>query len=64
VEITAETRRKLVLITKIVQNIANALEFGEKEAFMCNEAINSYIRSQLPIMTVFLEQISTVTRVG
>jgi neurofibromin 1 len=51
-----EVRRGLLLITKVIQNLANNVLFGAKEAFMIslNDLLNSYI----PKVTKYLEDIS------
>jgi Ras GTPase-activating-like protein IQGAP2/3 len=38
---SARSRRNLILMTKIVQNLSNGLTFGKKEQYM--EAANEYI---------------------
>ena len=54
---TPSVRRLLVLIAKIIQNVATHLEFGEKEEYMC--CCNPFISSMIPRITKFYEHISS-----
>lgn len=54
---TQSVRRLLVLIAKIVQNVATHLEFGEKEEYMC--CCNPFISAMIPRITKFYEHISS-----
>jgi hypothetical protein len=56
VEVTPLQRRNLILISKILQSIANGVLFGEKEGYM--KITNQYISSTLPTIDNFLEVIS------
>lgn len=49
--------RTLTLVAKIIQNLANLVEFGQKEPYM--ERSNEFIVSRVKFMKHFLEQIST-----
>lgn len=50
------TGRMLTLIAKILQSLANLVQFEGKEAHM--EACNSFIDSKITNMKAFLDQIS------
>ncbi|KAJ3124244.1 hypothetical protein HK098_001306 [Nowakowskiella sp. JEL0407] len=52
------TARTLTLIAKILQNLANLTTFGNKEPYMVNS--NSFIEENIPMMTKFIDKISTV----
>ena len=54
--LTAQNRRSLVLISKVLQNLANDVEFGEKESYMT--VMNSLIRKKRKAMQLFFESIS------
>lgn len=49
-------RRALILISKVVQNVANEVEFGDKEAYMM--PMNGFIKEYIPRMKHFLGDIS------
>ncbi|KAJ3102870.1 Ras GTPase-activating protein 1 [Phlyctochytrium planicorne] len=51
--------RTLTLLAKIIQNLANLSEFGNKEPYMVQ--FNPFIQSQLPVMKAFIDRISTVS---
>jgi hypothetical protein len=51
-----ESRRKLILVSKVLQNIANGLEFGEKEEFM--KLTNEFIISKMGVVENFIEELS------
>ncbi len=55
---STQMRRVLILVSKIVQNLANELEFGDKEPYMM--PFNRFIRDNIPHMKQFLTSISTV----
>ncbi|KAI8906859.1 Rho GTPase activation protein [Gorgonomyces haynaldii] len=50
--------RTLTLISKTVQNLANLVQFGQKEPFM--EPMNAFIVRRLPEMKRYLDHVSTV----
>eukprot|EP00163_Fabomonas_tropica_P001240 TRINITY_DN1094_c0_g1_i2.p1 TRINITY_DN1094_c0_g1~~TRINITY_DN1094_c0_g1_i2.p1 ORF type:complete len:531 (+),score=91.00 TRINITY_DN1094_c0_g1_i2:231-1823(+) len=50
-----KARRNLVLITKVMQNLANGMEFGKKEPYMCR--MNSFIRNNRLKMTSYLTKV-------
>lgn len=54
---TPETRRTLTFIAKILQNLANKVEFGSKEKFMM--PANSFITSKTAVGDAFVDEIST-----
>jgi GTPase-activator protein for Ras-like GTPase len=49
-------RRNLVYVSKLVQNIGNDVEFGDKEAYM--KPFNDFLNEQRAPMLAFLESIS------
>jgi GTPase-activator protein for Ras-like GTPase/C2 domain/PH domain len=49
--------RTLTLVAKTIQNLANLVEFGEKESFML--PLNQFIVAHIPKMRAFLIDIST-----
>jgi len=49
-------RRALLLITKVIQNLANNVLFGAKEPFMI--VLNSFLDDNIVKVTTFLEEIS------
>eukprot|EP00026_Physarum_polycephalum_P010230 Phypoly_transcript_10386.p1 GENE.Phypoly_transcript_10386~~Phypoly_transcript_10386.p1 ORF type:complete len:291 (+),score=65.41 Phypoly_transcript_10386:369-1241(+) len=53
---TAEARRALTLIAKILQNLVNGVEFGGKEQFMVE--FNPFIVNNAPRITEFLDRLS------
>ena len=50
-------RRALILISKVVQNVANEVEFGDKEAYMM--PMNAFIKENIPRMKCFLDVLSS-----
>ncbi|KAG0019213.1 Ras GTPase activating protein ira2 [Podila clonocystis] len=52
-----EVRRGLLLITKVIQNLANNVLFGAKEPFMI--VLNTFLQSNITKITRFLGHIST-----
>ena len=50
------TNRKLTLVAKVVQSLANFTRFGVKEEYMY--FMNTFVEHQIPIMKRFLERIS------
>ncbi|KAG0011185.1 Ras GTPase activating protein ira2, partial [Entomortierella chlamydospora] len=53
----AKVRRGLLLITKVIQNLANNVLFGAKEPFMI--VLNTFLTSNIHKVTRFLGNIST-----
>eukprot|EP01114_Cavostelium_apophysatum_P015111 TRINITY_DN4052_c0_g1_i3.p1 TRINITY_DN4052_c0_g1~~TRINITY_DN4052_c0_g1_i3.p1 ORF type:complete len:946 (+),score=210.27 TRINITY_DN4052_c0_g1_i3:187-3024(+) len=53
--VSITTRRNLVLITKIIQNLSNGLEFGNKEPFMM--CMNDYIKANRWKMEQYFQNI-------
>ncbi|EXX73089.1 Ira2p [Rhizophagus irregularis DAOM 197198w] len=49
-------RRALLLITKVIQNLANNVLFGAKEPFMI--VLNDFLNNNIVKVTTFLEEIS------
>jgi Rho GTPase-activating protein 1 len=47
-------RRNLILVSKILQNLANGVVFGQKEAYM--ERMNPFIEERMEQMAVFLKR--------
>ncbi|KAF9431608.1 Ras GTPase activating protein ira2 [Entomortierella beljakovae] len=54
---SAKVRRGLLLITKVIQNLANNVLFGAKEPFMI--VLNTFLTSNIHKVTRFLGNIST-----
>ncbi len=52
-----DTRRVLVLVAKVLQNVANGVEFGFKESYM--EPLNPFIRSNLTPTFAFFESLAS-----
>ena len=52
-----------MLVSKIIQNISNAVLFADKEAFMNTPIINGFIESRLEPLGHFLDAISSAPRV-
>jgi hypothetical protein len=53
--IGAREARTLTLISKTIQNLANCVEFGQKEPFMA--PMNGIIKAKLPEMKTYLNSI-------
>jgi len=53
---TPAAKRQLILIAKVLQNLANGVKFGQKEAFMI--PLNDFIESNQASYRKFLEEIS------
>jgi hypothetical protein len=49
-------KRALLLITKVIQNLANNVLFGAKEPFMI--VLNDFLNDNIVKVTTFLEEIS------
>lgn len=54
--ISEKARRGLVLISKIVQNIGNGVEFGKKESYMI--PLNDVISNNIPRVNQLFDQIA------
>ena len=55
-----QTNRKLTLVAKVIQSLANFTRFGVKEEYMY--FMNSFVENQIPFMKQFLSRISVSTR--
>lgn len=55
-----KTSRTLTLLSKIVQNLANLVEFGQKEPYM--GGVNTFVSGQFTNMRSFFDRISTPPR--
>lgn len=55
-----KTARTLTLLSKIVQNLANLVEFGQKEPYM--SCINNFVSSSIPNMRSFIDRVATPPR--
>ncbi|CAL6017332.1 GTPase-activator_protein [Hexamita inflata] len=53
-------RRRLILVTKIIQNLANGVMFGAKEKFML--PFNDLIRNSIPKRNLFLDALAANKR--
>ena len=53
-------RRRLILVTKIVQNLANGVLFGSKEKFML--PFNSMIKNAIQKRNLFLDALAANVR--
>jgi len=51
-------RRNLVLITKVLQNLANEIVFGKKESYMLK--MNDFITTNIPKLTQFYQKLLAV----
>lgn len=51
-----DKRRNLILVSKVLQNLANNSVFAEKEAYM--KATNECIAKNTPLVEKFLDEIS------
>eukprot|EP01089_Gocevia_fonbrunei_P001501 TRINITY_DN1138_c0_g1_i1.p1 TRINITY_DN1138_c0_g1~~TRINITY_DN1138_c0_g1_i1.p1 ORF type:complete len:1456 (+),score=163.65 TRINITY_DN1138_c0_g1_i1:50-4417(+) len=52
-------QRQLILLSKVLQNLANMVEFGSKEPFMAK--MNDFISSNLGPLTNFMDELSNVS---
>jgi len=52
-EISPEQRRKLVLVSKLIQNLSNQLAFGNKEPYL-QELNDLYMEVHIPKMRALL----------
>lgn len=57
---TRDTRRALLLVTKIIQNLANNVLFGNKEAHM--KALNPFLSENIRQVTKFLSDVAVRPR--
>jgi len=55
---SVNARRHLVLIAKVLQNLANGVLFGKKERFM--EQTNDFIKTNLPEIRAFFDEVATL----
>ena len=58
VTLSSKTRRGLVLATKILQNLANRVQFGQKEEYM--SVANSFIEDNMARMRAYLDDFSEI----
>ncbi|KAJ3298345.1 hypothetical protein HK104_010810, partial [Borealophlyctis nickersoniae] len=58
----ARATRTLTLSAKVLQSLANLVEFGQKESFMA--PMNPFILSRIDDMKKFINEISTTTNTG
>eukprot|EP00732_Lithocolla_globosa_P001321 Lithocolla_globosa_v1_NODE_629_length_3565_cov_4.135897.p1 type:complete len:808 gc:universal NODE_629_length_3565_cov_4.135897:1050-3473(+) len=54
-QLTISSNRQLVLVTKVLQNLANGVEFGKKEAFMAD--MNPFIKNNRAPLDHFIREI-------
>ncbi|CAG8574310.1 8733_t:CDS:10, partial [Diversispora eburnea] len=54
--VNTKIKRALLLITKVIQNLANNVLFGAKEPYM--NTLNEFLNSNIVKITTFLEEIS------
>ena len=52
----AAARRALILVAKVLQNLANGVKFGNKEAFMAD--MNAFVMANVEELFYFLDEIS------
>jgi hypothetical protein len=55
---TPKSRRSLILLSKVLQNLANNVEFGEKETFMLHS--NAFVTENQKFMKEFLDKLASV----
>ncbi len=55
-----KTARKLTLVAKVLQNLANFARFGVKEEYMC--FMNDFVGSEIKNMKEFIKRISVRDR--
>ena len=53
------TSRKLTLVAKVLQNLANFARFGVKEEYMC--FMNDFVSMEVKNMKEFIKKISVCT---
>lgn len=57
--VSRDQRRALTLVAKVLQQLANGVDFGKKEEFMT--PFNEYLHEELPNVQSFLEQATQVS---
>lgn len=57
-EPTKVMRRNLILISKVVQNLSNGVEFGQKEPYM--SLLNPFLRDRKPLVQSYFERLVDV----
>lgn len=55
---SAEQQRAAILLSKVLQNLSNQVEFGEKETYM--KQMNEYLQLRMPDMRSFLNKLVTI----
>jgi len=55
--VSATARRNLILVSKVLQNVANGITFGSKERYMVST--NSLIQRSLPRMHAFFDEFAS-----
>lgn len=53
-----KVQRQLILVSKILQNLANGIQFGKKEEFM--KKMNEFIETNIEKLQEFLEQLVSI----
>ncbi|SPQ94881.1 unnamed protein product (mitochondrion) [Plasmodiophora brassicae] len=56
------TRRNLIMVAKVLQNLSNGVLFGEKEAYMIR--LNDYLRDRLPSVVEFFDRITGIAELS
>jgi hypothetical protein len=59
-QLSKDDRRACVLVSKVIQNLANGVRFGQKEEFM--EPMNAFIDRQTPAYNAFIQEIATTPK--
>jgi hypothetical protein len=54
-KMTSTTKRGLILITKVLQNASNGVEFSQKESYM--QCMNDYIRANTWRMENYFQEV-------
>eukprot|EP00762_Andalucia_godoyi_P004394 ANDGO_08134.mRNA.1 GTPase-activating protein len=57
--LTANQRKSLLMVAKVVQNLSNGVFFGEKEEFMV--PLNAFLTSYRPKFEAFLKSVCTIS---
>ena len=55
-EVPDASRRGLILISKVLQNLSNGVEFGQKEEYML--PLNPFITENIPMMHRFFDRLA------
>lgn len=55
IEVPTASRRSLVLVTKVLQQLANGQEFAGKEAYM--KPMNPFIQNNIPRLSEFFTRL-------